>query len=212
MAAPWSAGAEVRIIGEMHGSQVVNVFHLATNTVINDDAGRNNLLLQLAIAMLACAVDTLLPAVSSDYTLKSVNARSVHPVPSDEQIAVAEAGAVGQLSPSSTSFISSLINVKTGGGGRRGRGKKFLPPPGETEILNSEMDDPTLNLIFAFIGCVVAKFVGAGATTVWRFGILSHANLKAAGGTFDNSFREATQLVPSKTLAIMGSRKKGVGA
>src|SRR5690242_9991744 len=117
MAAPWAAGAECRIVGNLHGSQCINVFHFATNTVINDDDNLDDLLLQLAQAMLECAVETLLPAVTSDYTLVHVDAKRIAPVRSDPMIATAPAGSVGQRGPTSVSFAASLMNIRTGGGG-----------------------------------------------------------------------------------------------
>jgi len=213
MAAPWSGVAELRILGEIHGSETVNVMHFATNTVINDAQSQNDLLLALATAMLQCVVDTLLPAVTSDWVLKTIDVKLLSPSISDPiEVVPAVQPAVGTLSAASTSFISTLVNKKTGGGGKSGRGKMFLPPAGEGEIANSAIDGPTMALIAAFIACVVGKFVGAGASEAWRLGVLSTKKLHAAGGTFDNSFREVTQLVASDNPAIMGSRRKGVGS
>jgi len=213
MAAPWSGGAELRMIGEIHGSQTVNVLHFATNTVINDAQSQIDLLLALAQAMLACVLDQLMPAVTSDWQLKSIDAKLISPQLSDPvEVIPPSSESHGQLSASSTSFISSLILKKTGGGGKSGRGKIFLPPAGEAEIANSAIDGPTLLLLAAFVACVAGKFIGAGATENWRIGVLSHKKLTAAGGTFDNSFRECTQLVASDNPAIMGSRRKGVGS
>ena len=211
MPAPWSGVAQCRIVGRLHGSECVNVFHLATNTVIND-GNQLDLLLALATAMLACAIEKLLPAVTQDYTLVQVDAKLLHPTESDPVIATAPANSVGALGPVSASFIASLVNIRTGGGGRRGRGKKFLPPPGEAQSANSVMDNPTLVLLTEFLLCVAGKFTGAGATEAWRLGVMSFTRKKELGGTFDNSFREATQLSPTQTLAVMRSRKLGHGA
>lgn len=212
MAAPWARGAQCRIVGRLHGSEVINVFHLATNTVVLDGGPLDDLLLQLAVAMLACAVDTLLPAVTQDYTLVQCDAQTIFPSRSDPVIATAPANSVGALGPTSVSFAASLVNIRTGGGGRRGRGKKFLPPPGEAQIANSLMDNPTLTLLTAFLECLAGKFTGAAPTTDWVLGVYSKTTDDAVGGTFDNSFRPATQLSPVAELATMHSRKVGVGA
>jgi hypothetical protein len=74
------------------------------------------------------------------------------------------------------------------------------------------MDNPTLVLLTAFLTCMAGKFTGANASTPWRLGVFSPTNLKAVGGSFDTAFREATQLSPSATLAVMRSRKLGHGA
>jgi len=62
MPSPWSFGAEVRVVGSMHGEEIIQVLHFATNETINDnpDPG-GTLLLQLLNALLACAQTKLLP-------------------------------------------------------------------------------------------------------------------------------------------------------
>lgn len=212
MAAPWVAGAQARIIGEIHGQQTVNVMHFATNSAISDGGALDVLLLQLAEAMLACVIDTLLPAVSVDWKVIKCDAKRISPVVSDPILATAPADSVGELGVSSVSFTSSLLNLRTGGGGRRGRGRVFLPPAGEAQIANSAIDAPTLALITEFALCVAGKFLGSGATTDWRLGILSQKTLSGVGGTFDNSFREVTSLNPVADVAVMRSRRKGHGA
>lgn len=212
MAAPWVAGAQCRIIGELHGQQTVNVMHFATNDQIQDEGALDTLLLQLAEAMLACVIDTLLPATTQDWKAIKCDAKRIYPQVSDPIVATADAGAVGELGVTSVSFASSLVSVRTGGAGRRGRGRIFLPPPGEAQVSNSSIDPGTLTLITAFLTCVAGKFIGASPTTAWRLGILSRANLAGVGGTFDNSFRIATSLNPVADLAVMRSRRKGHGA
>jgi len=211
MAAPWALGAEVRIIGEMHGSEVINVMHFGTNSQATDAGIEAQLLLALATAVLACATEKLMPAVTSDYRLIKVDAKVLTGTIKTETEVQPNQDTQGALSPASTSFIASLLNVKTGGGGRSGRGKKFLPPPGETESANSSMSAPTLNLVLEFVTCVVEKFVGQTATEDWRFGVLSQKLWKSSNKNFDTSFREATTITVNPVLAKMGSRKKGRG-
>lgn len=211
MAGPYSAVAEVKIIGEMHGSQTVNVMHFGTTSAINDEAGRNQLLHDLIVAVAACVVDFLLPAVTSDWRFLRVDVKDISANLFNEDTVAPETVSVGELSPCTASFISTLLNVKTGGGGKSGRGKKFLPPPGEAESTASSIDPGTVTLILAFVNCVIEKFVGAGASTAWRFGILSRKVLASAGGSFNTAFREATTITVNPVLAKMGSRKKGRG-
>lgn len=212
MPAPWIAGAELRVVGKLHDEDCINVWHFATNEEIFDGSQLDALLLQLAQAMLACVIDTLLPAVTSDYTIVSVEAKRIYPEASDPIIATAPANSVGQLGPTSVSFAASLLNIRTGGGGRRGRGRKFLPPPGEPQITTSAMDNDTLLLLVAFAACVAAKFTGSNPTESWVVGVYSRTRDNELTGTFDNSFRQATQLSPVALLAKIGSRRKGQGS
>ena len=212
MAAPWARGAEVRIVGKIHGQETVNVWTMATNTVVNDGPALDQLLLDLATAMRECVAEFLLPAVTSDWEFVQCDARTIYPAPGDPIVATAQAGGnVGERGATSVSFAAQLVNIRTGNGGRRGRGRKFLPPPGEADMTASAIDDATLVLLAAFLACVAEKFIGAGSQP-WRIGVLSRKDLTGIGGSFDNAFREATQLNPVRNAALLSSRKVGKGS
>lgn len=210
MPPPYVAGAQCRIIGEIHGQTTVNVVNFATNTVVSDD-NIDELLLQLATAMAQCVVETLLPAVTSDWRFVRTEAYRIHPLRTDPVIASGTPANVGELGPASASFLSTLVHLRTGQGGRTGRGKMFLPPPGEAQTANSVIDEPTLVLIAAFLACVASKFAGLNPETPWILGVLSRKLAGANIQSFDSGFREVRQLTPSADIAKMGSRKKGRG-
>jgi hypothetical protein len=210
MPAPWPAGAEARIVGTLHGQDCINVLHFATNNEILDQPGLDALLLQLAEALADCVRTTLLPAVTSDYTWKFCDARRIWPTPSDPIVATANAAEVGERGPTSVSFAATLVNKRTGGGGRRGRGKMFLPPPGEDDITTSSLDPDLVAILIPFLTCLAGKFL-ENATTPWRMGVYSRTNDLAVGGDFNNSFRVITQLTPNTDMAKLGSRRKKLG-
>jgi hypothetical protein len=210
MAAPWPAGAEARIVGTLHGQDCINVIHFATNNEILDQPGLDALLLQLAEALADCVVNSLLPAVTSDYTFRYCDARRIWPEKSDPIVATANAGQTGDRGPTSVSFAATLVNKRTGGGGRRGRGKMFLPPPGEADITSSSLDPALVGILIPFLTCLAGKFL-ENATTPWRMGVYSPTNDAAVGGDFNNSFRVITQLTPSVDMAKIGSRRKRLG-
>lgn len=212
MAAPWVSGAQCRIIGTIHGQETVNVLHFATNHAVLDIAELNGLLGQLVDALIQCVRTTLLPAVTEDWRLDRVEAHQIFPVISDPMVQNGIPGDVGELSPASVSFSSSLMNYRTGIGGRRGRGRSFLPPAGETEITNSTIDPATGVLLVAFAACLASNFVGVSANTFWRLGILSTTDLKVSGNDFNDAFREVTSIAPATNVAVMRSRKVGVGS
>jgi len=211
MPAPYVAHAQGRIIGEIHGQTTVNVMHFATHDEIADEGELDTILLALATALLECTIETLLPAVSSDWRAVQCDAKRISDPTSDPVIATAPSDSVGELSASSVSFAASLVNLRTGGGGRQGRGRIFLPPAGEAATANSILDTDTMTLLTAFCACMAGKFLGTGHTTPWFLGVLSRKHMSGVGGTMDNSFREVTQLSPSSTVAILASRKKGHG-
>ena len=173
MAAPWSRGAQLRIIGEVHGQTTVNVLHMATNEIANDQGSLDELLLQAVTALKECVVELLLPAVSSDWKFVKCDGRLIYPVFGDPLEVTGQPENVGELSPTSHSISCSLLRLKSGTGGRSGKGRIFLPPPGEAEIANSTVDGPTLVLIAAFAACLAQKFMGPDKETFWTLGILS---------------------------------------
>jgi len=193
--------AEVVVVGNMHGSQTINVWHFGRETPFNVDTIVEDLQ-ALAVALAQCIQQTLLPAVTSDWTFEKVKAKTILGGESDEVEATFAGSHVGQLSPASVSFTASLLNLKTGGGGRSGRGKKFLPPAGETEIGASDLDGPTLILLGAFIACVVQKFLGNPTDSGWNLVVWSRKNTAA---------REVKSIIASPHVACMRSRRIGHG-
>lgn len=213
MPPPWAAVAEMRVVGRIHGSETNNVFHLATNLQVFDpNSNLNQLLLDLVTAMRTCIRDTLLPAVSQDWTFVKCQAHIILPQISDPIEVSGVPGDIGLRGPTSVSFASSLISVRTGVGGRRGRGRKFFPPAGEADITDSRLNDAVLVLLAAYIACVAEKFMGANPTSNWTYVVLSKTDLQALGGNMNNSTRPVIGLSPRSDVATMVSRRTGRGA
>lgn len=204
--------AEVRVVGTLHGSECVNVWHMGSDQQFVDFEQWEGALLALAAAMLACVVEELLPAVTSDYRVVRVEAKMLSPTVTDYFVATASPENVGALGPTSVSFASTLVNLRSGRDGRRGRGRKFLPPPGEANMTNSLLDEPTLVQIADFLACVATKFIGGGATEPWRVGVLSRTDLGGLGGNFQSAFRPLVSMNPVAATAVLRSRKVGVGS
>ena len=211
MPAPWAGGAQVRIIGTLHGQTTINVLNFATNTVILDDPTGIGLLKALANAVSECVQTQLLRSVTSEWRFSKCDARRIHPTSGDVVDSDAPQDVLGEKSATSCSFIATLVSIGTGGGGRSGHGRMFLPPTGEAEISQSQIDGPTQLLIAAFLACVAGKFIGALATTEWRLGVLSRKKVNGALPSFDNRFREAISLNSSPVCAELRSRKVGHG-
>lgn len=212
MAAPWSAGFRLRVIGKLQGQDCIQVLHFATNTIINDPQQLNQLLQQLCQHMLECIADNLLNAVTGDYTNLGVEGVQIYPTLSDPVFAAADAGAAGIQPATSVSFSAALIQVRTGTGGKSGRGRNFWPPPGEDKITNSTIDLTATNPFVAFTVCVANKFFAPAKTTEFTLGVLSRKKVNNAPQPFDTAFRAATQMQLVRELAVMSSRKVGSGS
>lgn len=214
MPPPWAAGAKLRIVGKIHSQDCIQVMHLATNTVVNDDATGIALLKALADAMAQCVVDTLLPAVTSDYQFHHVEVTSIHPFKSDPIISDLVGPTAGQLGAQGVGFAAQLADLRTGGGGKSGRGRNFYPPASEAVATAGAWDGAQLLLLAEFLACVGAKFLGAAPSTPWRLGVFSRKKVgdPPVNQTFDNAFREGRSYTAVNTIAVMGTRKLNRGS
>ena len=208
------AAFRVRIIGQIHGQQTVNVLHF--RSLIADlitPESTNSLLQDLLTAVMECIIDTLLPAVTDDWTFTRAEAQMLFPQASDPIESTAQGQAVGGRAPTNVSFCASLINLRSGLGGRRGRGKMFLPPGGDNDMTNSVLDTDITLLLEAFLLCMFGKFVGPNKTTTFDWCVLSRKDMEGLTGAnaYDAS-RPIVNAAPNTRLAKIGSRKLGSGS
>ena len=210
MPKPYFAHAQVRIKGRLHGQETVNVLNFATNTQINDPLDLPAFFRQLATDVKDCVETTLAPAVTSDWKFEGCDVKQTAPQLGDIQDIAATPDVEGTLAPTSVSFAAVLMQIQTGGGGKSGKGRVFLPPPGEPQIAQSAIDGATEALFIQFAACLIAKFI-QNATSPWRLGVLSRKKVNNVLPAIDDRFREATNLVIKTDLSSIRSRKKGSG-
>lgn len=204
---------EARIRGTMHGQETFNVFHFGTNAAPGDMPALVALLIELAEAIIFCAINQLTPAVTSDWTLEEVDVKQLHPVLTDPVAVAAPAGTVGTRASTNVSFAAVLMRIKTGFGGKSKRGRRFLPPPGDADMTNSLLvAGPANDFYSGFIQCLTDRFVGPTATEQFRLGVLSRKHLKDVPNDFDGAFTEAATLAIEQRIKSCNSRKLGHGA
>jgi len=209
---PYVEGFKVRIVGSIHGQQTVNVLHFGSNVVLHDDLNNlNTFLEELAQAVLDCVVNSLLPAVSSDWRINKVEANRIFPTASDPIEVVSTTEVFGELPPASHSFAASLVNLRSGIGGRHGRGRIFLAPPGEANVTASDIDGPTLALIAAFLTCMLGKFLVGTGSTNFEWIVLSRTLAGANNANFNAGAFPIKTATPASQAAVMSSRRKGRG-
>lgn len=214
MPAPWSRGVRVVIKGLIHGQEYNNVLHFATNVVVLDGTELEDLLRQLCDAVQECITSTLFPATTSDFTFTGVEAAAIAPDVSDPVTANAPVTGAGTLGAQGIGFGATLVQLRTGLGGRKGRGRIYLPPGPEANATAGEWDPAFLALVAAFCACMAGKFIGSGASTPWRIGVLSRKDMGTppSASNFNTAFREVISFVPQAVIAKMGSRQKGKGS
>jgi hypothetical protein len=207
MPKPFNSVGQVTIEGVLHGQQTVNVLHFGANT---PEPNWN----QLIADILDCITTALKPATSSEWTLTKLTHRVLFPQlgdPSDHFPGVAIAG-TGL--PSETSFSANIIQIRTGLGGRRHRGRMFLAGVIANDVQQSRLTDNGLAKVVAFAACMASKFVrnpGILDNPPFEIGVLSRTTAKEQGNTIETGFTPATNLIAQRVVGVMRSRRIGHG-
>lgn len=201
---------EVVIKGSQEQQAYRNVIHFRPSGVVADP-DLVAFLAALAAAMGQCFVSALLPHLANEFVYVGTDARQIFPVITDPQTDATGAGVGGVGTGTLPSFNSMLVQKRTNGGGRRGRGRMFLPAPTEGDQDGSSLSTDGVTHVTAFLTCVAGKFIGASPSEDANMVLLSKAAV-AGGGTIGNSVRDVTQLVPMTKVACLRRRKSGVGA
>lgn len=210
---PFNAGIKARIIGSISGQDCIQVLNFGVDVPWNvDTITVNDKLKELANAIHDCVVSTLIPAVCENYLFSHVECQAIWPNESDPVLSDLPGQMPGDLPAQGVLVASQLVELITGGGGRRGRGRNFWPPAGENHATGGNWEPAALALIAAFCACMAGKFIGAGKTTDYFLGVYSRTKDGELGQDFSTSFRPALQLRPSPRIATMGTRKVGRGS
>ena len=213
MAGPYNAGIRARVVGKISGQDCIQVLHFGVNVPwVVDTVTVNARLKELANAIRDCIVTTLIPAVSNNYSFQFVECKAIFPEESDFVVNDDPSVEVGDLGEEGVLVAAQLVEIRTGGGGRRGRGRNFWPPSAEINATAGEWSPGALVLIAAFCACMAGKFMEPDPTTDFRLGVYSRTQDDELLQDFSSSFREAISLVPSPIIATMGTRKLNRGS
>jgi len=205
-------GCRVRILGKLHGQDCIQVLHFSTTTEVNDNPARDALILALLQAILACITEQLLDAVTSEYRLVGLEGTEVFPTLGDPIFLAAPNNSVGTRGPTSSSVLATLIQIKTGLGGKTHRGRNFWPPAGEADSNVSVLSGDVLTALTEFVNCIAGKFIGQAKTEPWSLGVYSRKLGTPTTTQWSNGFTEASSMIVSETIAVMGTRKVGRGS
>lgn len=213
MAGPYNAGIRARVVGKISGQDCIQVLHFGVNVPwVVDTVTVTARLKELANAIRDCIQDLLMPAVANNYTFNFVECKAIFPEESDFVLNDDVSPEVGTLGEQGVLVGAQLVELRTGGGGRRGRGRNFWPPGPEVNANAGEWSPGQLVLIAAFCACMAGKFMEPGPTTDFRLGVYSKTTDDELLNDFSSSFREAIALVPSTVIATMGTRKLNRGS
>lgn len=204
---PFNRIVQATIVGSLHGQETNNVLHFGVNPA-------EILLTQLAVAIVTCLVSTFRPMAGDDWLLEKVTVRELYPNLSDPVDYIHNVTVAGTGLPSSPSFVANLARIRTGLGGRRNRGRIFLPAVVENDVTSSRLTDSAMTKFQAFCACLVGQFVKQGelAAPDFEIGVLSRTKAKEVGQTIETAFTPATSITPVREVARMGSRRIGHGS
>lgn len=199
------AVAQLTIVGRLHGQTTNNVMHFRNNA---SGAG----LAALIADIIDCIRTALLPALSLDWQLIEVRAKEIHPFLGEDVVVAGVGTDIGAQSVGVPSICAGLIQIKTGFGGRRKRGRIYIAGLSEANTANSSLTPGEVTLLLAYATCLANKFLGGVGFTGWNLGVLSEKTRKEQPLAGDNVwFTEATALTVVDQVASMRSRRVGVG-
>ena len=214
MAGPASvAGAiwQVRMIGEIHGQKTVNVLHFTTPSPVDD------MELRLIVVLANCFLTHLKPVLSSDFTLKEVRYQLVSANPPGTEWVYTVASGTGAGSGTALpSFVSAVIGITGGIGGRSGRGRISFAGIPEDVTVDSLLDTGNAfwTALISFAACVAGAFINEG-TPPANFCRLIIYSRKLGGASYPFTIAGATHalaLTPKAQIGTINSRKVGRGA
>ena len=213
MPGTWGAGFRARIFGKINGQVTNTVLHFAVPTVTWDGTleGLNTVLKQLANAIHDCILTTLIPAMSSGWQYERVEVSQIAPTISDpisNDDAQVTAGTAGDQGINTG---TQVVALRSGIGGRNGRGRMLLPPAGENVATAGQWTAPQIALVAAFCACMATKFVGPSKSTNFTLGVLSRTIYNNAPGNLAAAFHAVATLTPDPVIGTLARRKMGRG-
>lgn len=201
----YSNAAIVRAIVKMrlHGQLCENILHLRTkNALIPDN--------EIAATVRDQYWRALNDEISEEVTCETVSVQEIFPTPTDPfELAVAEVGAqVGNAIPTS---VAAVVAMKTGLGGRRNRGRKYIPGLLMSNCENSVIDDARFASLQAVMNNINSWFQQGNALSNLVWGVL-HRRAAGAPVPLDAAaFVPVTSVILRRVLGTMRSRIPGHG-
>lgn len=197
---------------DLEGQKCENVWYFRAQNADPD------MVLHLLTAVAQCLITTVVPVLSSNFTLERIVGKVVSPIlgPEAEWIPgvgdTVEGASAGDSEPS---FVSALISLYTERGGRSGRGRIYFGGVPESQTVGSliSVEGPLWVALGAFLVCMLGKFKARDVTAEgdYDWGVMS----RKIGGTkppfLAAGYAMITRGQPRRELATTRSRKLGHG-
>ncbi len=157
-------------------------------------------------------IDTVRLLMSSECVFVSKRALRTVGASPDEAEKTFTGTVLGSVaSPCPSSFIASVWSTRTGGFGRRKRGRVFIGGIPLSHILNSQLTTSGLGSHQNNSNSLVNRYGAAGTDSNWQWGVWSRLN--GGSGTVINAVG-FTPITLVNVKAVLGSQRKrkiGVG-
>jgi hypothetical protein len=209
-----SAGQIVQVLvqGTIENQQCENVWYFRAQNADPDMV--QNLLADIA----TCLIGSLIPGLSTAYTLERLLGKVVSPIvgPEAEFVPAVGANIEGDITgDSEPSFVSGLISLYTERGGRSGRGRIYIAGVAESDTVGSliNVEGPLWAALGAFLVCMLAKFKSRDVTAEgdYDWGVMSRKIGGAKPPFLATGYAQITRGVVRRELATTRSRKVGRG-
>lgn len=204
--ANYSDAAIVRAVikAHLHGQLIENVFYLRTkNAGIPDN--------EIADSVHTQILNRMTQEVSEEYVAFGVTVQEIFPVKRDPfEKAVNQAGIqVGLAAPS---LVAAIVSLKTGLGGRRNRGRKYVAGLLRDNIDQSIIDAPRVTSMQTQWNAMQQFFTATNNLSNLTWGIL-HRTLNGQPVPLDaNAYTPVTSVVVQAIAGSMRTRRPGRGA
>ena len=198
-----AANAEIyRVVQHwsLHAQNCYNVLHFLADGTPDIETG-------LIAGVRAAFVTGLANAhFSNDLVLKDVMCFRIYPSLSRQYIQTySDAGTINGDSIPSTAAV--VAQIRTAEGGRRARGRFYVPGIGTSQVNDSRFGAGT----FTYLANLVASFITPASAPRWRIGVLSRTLAGTAIPVNPVGFKVATSITFDPVLATMRTRRIGRG-
>jgi hypothetical protein len=195
---------EARIYGTNQGQEFNIVLHFRQQV---DDVGDAQ---ELADFVQNNVVPSLNDVASIDSTWAGVLARQLTPEKQDpfaSQVTPNQPG--GIASPSLPSFVSVIIQERTGFASRRKRGRIYMPAVPTSYVLDGQLTAAAKTAFATECSSIMAAV--AGVNSEWDLGIYSRTTVAETGDPYDG-FTQVTSMLANPILGTQRRRRIGSGA
>lgn len=198
----------LRIYQTMHGAQVVNVMHFVCNDPAPVDQS-----LALANDFVTNLTTSLKNRAANAVAFNYVEVQKIVPFSGGPATVNFPGGTVGGVVGNSISAtLAEVVTIYSERGGRRGRGRVFLPPPetSTSSAVNGQWVAAQTTRTQTWINAMMARYVTPVGST-FALGVWSRRSGPVMPPWTTDQFSRATAMIARNIIRTQRRRQVGVG-